>query len=54
MEDGPQAQLYIHAGEIEFEISGSHGTSFGENDDISVSWTIPNVLGVRPQLSATK
>jgi hypothetical protein len=54
LEGGPQAQLYIHAGEVEFEISGSHGTSSRENDDISVSWPIPNVLGVRPRVSATK
>ena len=54
LEGGPQAQLYIHTGEVEFEISGSHGTSSRENDDISVSWPIPNVLGVRPRASAIK
>jgi len=54
LEGGPQAQLYIHAGEVEFEISGSHGTSSRENDDISVAWPIPNVLGVRPRVSATR
>jgi len=54
LEGGPQAQLYIHAEEMEFEISGSHGTSFSENDDISVAWPIPNVLGVRPRASATR
>ena len=52
LEGGPQAQLYIHTGEVESEISGSHGTSSGEHDDISVSWPIPNVLGVRPRVSA--
>jgi len=54
LEGGPQAQLYIAAGEVEFEISGSHGTSFRENDGISVAWPIPNVLGVRPRASANK
>jgi hypothetical protein len=54
LEGGSQAQLYIHAGEVEFEISGSHGTSFRENDEISVAWPIPNVLGVRPRVSANK
>jgi len=54
LEGGPQAQLYIHTGEVEFEISGSHGTSFRQDDDISVAWPIPNVLGVRPRASATK
>ena len=54
LEGGPQAQLYIDAGEVEFEISGSHGTSFRENDGISVAWPIPNVLGVRPRASTTR
>lgn len=54
LEGGPQAQLYIHAGEVEFEISGSHGTSSRENDDISVSWPIPNVLGVRPRVATNR
>jgi hypothetical protein len=54
LEGGPQAQLYIHAGEVEFEISGSHGTSFHQNGDSSVAWPIPNVLGVRPRASATR
>lgn len=54
LEGGPQAQLYIEVGEVEFEISGSHGTSFRENDGISVAWPIPNVLGIRPLASATK
>jgi hypothetical protein len=54
LEGGRQAQLYIHAGEVEFEISGSHGTSFRANDEISVAWPIPNVLGVRPRASATQ
>jgi len=54
LEGGPQAQLYIHAGDMEFEISGSHGTSSRENDDILVAWPIPNVLGVRPRVSTDK
>jgi hypothetical protein len=54
LEGGRQAQLYIDVGEVELEISGSHGTSSPENNDISVSWPIPNVLGVRPRVSATR
>ncbi len=54
LEGGPQAQLYVHAGEMEFEISGSHGTSFREIDDSPVAWPIPNVLGVRPRASVTR
>jgi hypothetical protein len=54
LEGGPQAQLYIEAGDLEFEISGSHGTVSHESDDISVSWPIPNALGVRPRVPVSK
>ncbi len=54
LEGGPQAQLYIKTADREFEISGSHGTSFRQDDDISVAWPIPNVLGVRPRASAAE
>jgi hypothetical protein len=54
LEGGSQAQLYINAGEVALEISGSHVTSSHEDDDISVAWPIPNILGVRPRASATK
>ena len=54
LEGGPEAQLYLNVGEVEFEISGSHGTSFQEDDGISVAWPIPNVLGVRPRALSTK
>ena len=54
LEGGSQAQLYIHAGEVEFEISGSHGSSFREEHGISLAWPIPNVLGLRPREAATK
>jgi hypothetical protein len=49
LEGGPQAQLYINTGEMEFEMSGSHGTSFSDNGGTSTAWPIPNVLGVRPR-----
>jgi len=54
LEGGPQAQLYIHTGEVKLEFNGSHGTSFSDNDDISVAWPIPNVLGVRPRALPTQ
>ncbi len=54
LEGGPEAQLYLNVGNVEFEISGSHGASFNEDNGISVAWPIPNVLGVRPRTSATK
>jgi hypothetical protein len=54
LEGGPQAQLYINTGETELELSGSHGTSFHDDDDISTAWPIPNVLGVRPRGTETR
>jgi hypothetical protein len=47
LEGGPEAQLYVHAGNFELEMFGSYETSFEENDANSIPWPIPNVLGVR-------
>ena len=52
LEGGPEAQLYVHAGETKIEMFGSYETSFKENDANSMAWPVPNVLGVRPR-SAT-
>ena len=52
MEGGPEAQLYVHAGATEFEMFGSYETSFKENDENSVAWPVPNVIGVRPRSAA--
>jgi exopolysaccharide biosynthesis protein len=49
MEGGPEAQLYVHAGSTELEMFGSFETSFKENDQNSVAWPVPNVIGVRPR-----
>jgi hypothetical protein len=54
LEGGPQAQLYINTGDVEVEISGSHGSSFSDNNDVSTAWPIPNVLGVRPRVVETR
>jgi hypothetical protein len=54
LEGGPQAQLYVNTGGTELEMSGSHGTSFSDNADISAAWPIPNVLGVRPRETGTR
>jgi hypothetical protein len=54
LEGGPEAQLYLRAGEVELEFSGSYETSFRENNDISIAWPIPNILGVQPRALATK
>jgi hypothetical protein len=47
MEGGPEAQLYVHAGDTELEMFGSYETSFKENDENSAAWPVPNVIGAR-------
>ena len=53
MEGGPEAQLYVHAGDTELEMFGSYETSFKENDQNAAAWAVPNVIGVRPRAVAT-
>ena len=45
-EGGPQAQLYIRTGKQEWELTGSYETTSNESDKGSISWPLPNVLGV--------
>jgi hypothetical protein len=52
MEGGPEAQLYVHAGETELEMFGSYETSFKENDQNEMAWPVPNVIGMRPRATA--
>jgi Phosphodiester glycosidase len=47
LEGGPEAQLYLHAGDMEHEWFGSYETTFSENEANTAAWPIPNVLGVR-------
>ena len=54
LEGGPEAQIYVHAGNFELEQFGSYETSFRENDSNGNPWPIPNVLGVRPRQLHTK
>jgi Phosphodiester glycosidase len=51
LEGGPEAQLYVHVGNVEMELCGSYETSFRENDANSLVVPVPNVLGVRPRPS---
>lgn len=53
LEGGPEAQLYVHVGNVEMELCGSYETSFKENDSNSVAWPVPNILGVRPRQAPT-
>lgn len=52
LEGGPEAQLYLHVGNVEMELYGSYETSFRENNTNSAAWPVPNILGVRQRLSA--
>ena len=45
-EGGPQAQLYINSGNQELELTGSYETNSNEANEGSVSWPLPNVLGI--------
>lgn len=54
LEGGKQAQLYVRAGEMEYEISGNRSTPFHDEDDISLAWPVPNVLGIRPRAASTE
>ena len=49
LEGGPEAQLYLHVGKVEFEMFGSYETSFKEDDGNSAPWPVPNVIGIRPR-----
>ena len=53
LEGGPEAQLYVHAGNTELEMFGSFETGFKEDDTNTIPWPVPNVLGVRPRRKAT-
>ena len=48
MEGGPEASLYVHAGDVERERIGSYETGFFESDSNDHAWPIPNVLGIHP------
>jgi len=52
MEGGPEAQLYVHAGDTELEMFGSYETAFKESDENSAAWPVPNVIGVRQRATA--
>jgi len=54
LEGGPEAQLYLHAGETKLELFGSYETSFREDDNNAVAWPVPNILGVRPRAAKSR
>lgn len=52
LEGGSEAQLYVHLGEVELELFGSHDASLEGEDAGAGPYPIPNVLGVRQRSSA--
>jgi exopolysaccharide biosynthesis protein len=49
LEGGPEAQLYVHVGNTEFDLFGTYETSFKEDDGNTSAWPIPNIIGLRPR-----
>lgn len=45
-EGGPQAQLFISAGDREYEFVGSYDTDTDVTSEGAISWPLPNVVGI--------
>jgi hypothetical protein len=45
-EGGPQAQLYVKAADKEFEFVGSYEVASSDANKGSLSWPLPNVVGI--------
>jgi len=45
-EGGPQAQLYIKAGNQEYEFVGSYDTGANVTNEGAISWPLPNIVGI--------
>jgi hypothetical protein len=49
LEGGPEAQLYLHWGTTELELTGSYETAFTPDDFNQTAWPVPNVIGITPK-----
>jgi hypothetical protein len=47
VEGGPEAQLFVHAGDKQIEFVGSFETGFFESDLNRTGWPVPNIIGIR-------
>lgn len=54
LEGGPEAQLYLQAGQTKLDMFGSYETSFREDDNNAAAWPVPNILGVRPRAAKSQ
>ena len=48
-EGGPEATLYVHAGDVDRDWVGSYETGFNEDNDNKNAWGLPNVIAVIPR-----
>ena len=46
LEGGPEASLYLKSNNIELIYSGSYESNFFENNNNSMLWEIPNIIGI--------
>jgi hypothetical protein len=49
LEGGPEAQLFVRAGEVEVDLVGSYETGFIEHNGNRSAWPVPNVIGIAPK-----
>jgi hypothetical protein len=54
LEGGPQAQLYIQAGNMEYEFAGGGLVQQSSQINIPIDYPIPNVIAIKPRTSKTK
>lgn len=49
LEGGPEATLFVSAGDLNIEKFGSYETDFWADDTNNRAWAVPNVIGVCPK-----
>jgi hypothetical protein len=47
LEGGPEASFYLNHTSLSVQKMGSYETGFNENDNNTVYWEIPNVIGIK-------
>ncbi len=47
LEGGPEASFYVNHTALSVQKMGSYETGFNENDNNSVYWEIPNIIGIK-------
>ncbi|HSY61968.1 MAG TPA: phosphodiester glycosidase family protein [Cytophaga sp.] len=47
LEGGPEASFYLNHPSLSLQKMGSYETGFNENDNNTVYWAIPNIIGIK-------